>query len=74
MVKFCDNPLCNLHIDVSEAIQIDGYMLIETKNRERKRIYRHEYFNYRDTKIIHFCDTCLNVLTITKSITILEED
>jgi len=74
MVKFCDNPLCDLYIDVSEAIQIDGYMLIETKNEKRKQVYRHKYLNYKNNKIIHFCDTCFNVLTITKSITILEED
>ena len=55
-MKFCDNPECELHIDITE----DGDKPIFIEKAE-KIINRH-LCTTRNLKKIYLCDTCKNAI------------
>lgn len=56
MNKFCDNPKCKHHIDVSDAIFDSGYMYVPSARSPYDKIGRHTL--YIDGKRVSLCYTC----------------
>lgn len=57
MTKFCDNPMCDYHLDAdNNEIQV-GFMVVPVGTYLSKHVSRHE-FEFSDKPSIWLCDCC----------------
>ena len=60
--KFCHNPVCPQHTDVSWQILTSGHMHIRSVEGATM-VKRHEYITLGG-KQIYLCDTCFNAVRL----------
>jgi len=59
-MKFCDNPSCQNHLEVSDHIFLSGILRRYITPTEIREVFRHEFI--KGPKTLSICDWCNNAI------------